>query len=132
MPAAEPTVFVSEDGVLRAGTPVRVVFAGKDIDSDSAEVGDGITLVLDQEIKLNKTVLAPKGAPVNAALTFADPGHGPAPGDLVFEVHSVVVGGKRVPLFGGETLEGVKGGKNAVIRAGMTAIAFVAADTSFK
>ncbi len=132
VPAAEPTVFVSEDGVLRAGTPVRVVFAGKDIDSDSAEVGDGITLVLDQEIKLNKTVLAPKGAPVNAALTFADPGHGPAPGDLVFEVHSVVVGGKRVPLFGGETLEGVKGGKNAVIRAGMTAIAFVAADTSFK
>jgi hypothetical protein len=117
---------------LRAGTPVRVVFAGKDINSDSAEVGDEISLVLDEEIKLGKTVLAPKGARVNAALTFADPGHGPAPGDLVFEIHSVEVAGKRIPLFGGETLEGVKGGKNATIKPGMTAMAFVAADTVVK
>jgi hypothetical protein len=131
-PALEPTVLVPEDGTLRAGTPVRVVFAGKDINSDSAEVGDEISLVLDEEIKLGKTVLAPKGARVNAALTFADPGHGPAPGDLVFEIHSVEVAGKRIPLFGGETLEGVKGGKNATIKPGMTAMAFVAADTVVK
>jgi hypothetical protein len=73
-----------------------------------------------------------KGAPVHGALTFADPGQGPAPGNLVFEIHSVEVSGKRVPLFGGETLEGAKGGKQAVIKPGMTAIAFVAADTPVK
>lgn len=131
-PVLESTVVVPENGTLRAGTPVRVVFAGKEIDSESAAVGDEITVVLDEQIKLGETVLAPKGAPVNAALIFADPGRGPAPGDLVFEIHSVEVAGQRVPLFGGETLEGLKGGKNAKITPGMTAMAFVAADTLVK
>jgi Chitobiase/beta-hexosaminidase C-terminal domain len=131
-PILESTVFVPKDGMLRAGTPVRVAFAGKEIDSESAAVGDEITVVLDEQVKLGETVLAPKGALVNAALTFADPGHGAAPGDLVFEIHSIELAGKHVPLFGGETLEGVKGGKNAKIKPGMTAMAFVAADTLVK
>jgi hypothetical protein len=131
-PVLETTVSVPEDGMLRAGTPVRVAFAGKEIDSESAAVGDEITVVLDEQIKLGETVVVPKGAPVNAALTFADPGHGSAPGDLVFEIHSIEIAGKHVPLFGGETLEGLKGGKNAKIKPGMTAMAFVAADTLVK
>jgi hypothetical protein len=134
-PALESAVSVPEDGVLRAGTPVRVVFAGKEIDSESAAVGDEITVVLDEEVKVGGTVLAPKGAAVNAALTFADPSRGSAPGDLVFEIHSVEVAGKHVPLFGGETLEGAKGvlgSKNAKIKPGMTAMAFVAVDTLVK
>jgi len=131
-PVLESAVAVPADGILRAGTPVRVVFAGDDIDSEKASVGDPITVVLDEQVKLGKTVGAQKGAPVSASLTFADPGHGPAPGDLVFEIHSVDIAGKHVPLFGGETLEGVKGGKNATIKPGMTAMAFVAADTLVK
>jgi len=121
--------------MLRAGTPIRVAFAGKEIDSESAAVGDEITVVIDEPVKLGETVFAPKGAPVNASLTFADPSHGSAPGDLVFEIHAVEVAGKHVPLFGGETLEGAKGvlgGKNAKIKPGMTAMAFVAADTLVK
>jgi hypothetical protein len=135
VPVLESTVVVPEDGTLRAGTPVRVAFAGKEIDSESAAVGDEITVVLDEQVKLGETVLAPKGAPVTAALTIADPANGGAPGDLVFEVHSVGIAGKPVPLFGGETLEGAKGalgGKNAKIKPGMTAMAFVAADTRVK
>jgi len=124
--------LVAEGGILRAGTPVRVAFAGTEIDSTSAAVGDEIKVVLDEEVKLGGTVLAPKGAPVDAALTFADPGDGNAPGDLVFEIHSVEVAGKRVPLFGGETIEGAKVGKDAKITQGMTAMAFVAADTLVK
>jgi len=131
-PVLETTVLVPEDGMLRAGTPVRVAFAGKEIDSESAAVGDEITVVLDEPVKLGETVLAPKGAPVHAALTFADPGRGSAPGDLVFEIRSLEVAGKHVPLFGGETIEGLKGGKNATIKPGMTAMAFVAADTLLK
>lgn len=130
-PVLESTVAVPDDGTLRAGTPVRVAFAG-DIDSDTASVGDPIKVVLDEQIMLGDTVVAPKGAPVHAALTFADPARSGVPGDLVFEIHSVEIAGKHVPLFGGETLEGVKGGKNATIKAGMTAMAFVAADTVVK
>lgn len=131
-PVLETTVVVPEDGTLRAGTPVRVAFAGKEIDSASASVGDEITVVLDEDVKLGGSVLAPKGAQVKAALTIADPGDGNGPGDLVFEIHSVDVAGKRVPLFGGETLEGAKGGKDAKITPGMTALAFVAADVALK
>lgn len=130
-PVLESVVVVPEDGTLRAGTPVRVAFAGE-IDSDTASVGDPINVVLDEQIKLGDTVVAPKGVPVNAALTYADQARSGVPGDLVFEIHSVDIGGKHVPLFGGETLEGVKGGKNATIKAGMTAMAFVAADTVLK
>ena len=129
-PEPEQAVVVAADGKLRAGTPIRVAFSGKEIDSKSAAVGDEITIVLDEDIKVGDKVIAAKGSPVNAALTIADPGKGAAPGDLVFELHSVDVGGKRVALFGGETLEGVKGGKNAVIKPGMTALAFVSVDAN--
>jgi len=131
-PVLESAVVVPEDETLPAGTPMRIAFAGKEIDSESAAVGDEITLVLDEQVKLGATVLAPKGTPVTASLTFADPPRGSAPGDLVFEIHSVEIAGKQVPLFGGETLEGVEGllrGKSAKIKPGMTAMAFVAADT---
>ena len=134
-PVLESAVVVPEDGMLRAGTPVRIAFAGKEIDSEFAAVGDPITLVLDEPIKLSEIVLAPKGAPVSATLTFADPAHGSVPGDLVFEIRSVDIAGKSVPLFGGETLEGVKallGSKDAKIKPGMTAMAFVAANTLVK
>jgi hypothetical protein len=131
VPVLESTVAVPEDGTLRAGTPVRVAFAA-DVDSETAAVGDPVKLVLDEQVKLGDTVVAPKGTPVHAALTFADPARSGVPGDLVFEIHSVEIAGKHVPLFGGETLEGIKGGKNATIKAGMTAMAFVAADTAVK
>src|SRR5208282_3226470 len=80
VPVLESAVVVPEDGILRAGTPVRVAFAGKEIDSESAAVGDEITLVLDEQVMLGETVLTPKGAPVHAALTIADPAHDSAPG----------------------------------------------------
>jgi hypothetical protein len=133
-PVLESAVVVPEDGILRAGTPVRLAF-GREIDSESAAVGDEITVALDEPVKLGEKVVAPKGAPVSAALTFADPAHGSAPGDLVFEIHAIEIAGKHVPLFGGETLEGAKGvlsAKGTKIKPGMTAMAFVAADTLVK
>jgi Chitobiase/beta-hexosaminidase C-terminal domain len=72
-PVLESTVLVAEDGILRAGTPVRVAFAGKEIDSESAAVGDEITVVLDEDVKLGGAALAPKGAP------SVQPSHSPTP-----------------------------------------------------
>jgi hypothetical protein len=130
-PVSESLVTIPEDGILRAGTPVRVSFA-ENLDSEKAQVGDEPKVVLDEDFKQGSSVLAAKGSPVNIALTNADPSSFSAPGDLVFEIHSVDVAGKHVPLFGGETLEGAKPSKNATIKAGMTALAFVAADTPVK
>ncbi|MFC6647404.1 chitobiase/beta-hexosaminidase C-terminal domain-containing protein [Granulicella cerasi] len=127
----ETTTQVPTDGILRAGTPLRVSFS-KELSSKEAAVGDDPAIVLDDDLKFGGKVIAPKGSKVVAELTNADQGHGlSTPGDLVFEVHGVQVGEKVVPLFGGETME-AKGGKNAIIKQGMTALAFVAADTDVK
>jgi hypothetical protein len=133
--APETTVEVPADGTLKTGTPMRLVFGGKEISSETATLGDPITVLLDEDIKQGDEVLAPKGAEVRAVLTNADAQGSGAPGDLVFEVRSIEVKGKRVPLFGGETLEGKGSGitsKNVTIKPGMTFIAFVATDTRVK
>lgn len=130
-PALEKAVTVPSDGVLRAGTPMRIVFGGKDISSETASVGDEIVLLTDEDVVMDGAVIAPKGTPVKAALVIADEKKGSAPGDLVFELRSMEVKGKRVPLYGGETMEGDKH-DDAVIKVGMTAVGFVSADTSVK
>lgn len=131
----ESTVVVPADGMLKTGTPMRLVFGGKEISSETVTLGDPITVLLDEDIKQGDEVLASKGTPVHAVLTNADAQGSGAPGDLVFEVRSMEIKGTRVPLFGGETMEGKGSGmtsKNVTIKPGMTFIAFVGADTSLK
>jgi uncharacterized Zn ribbon protein len=105
-----------------------------EVSSQTAEVGDRIPLLLDQDIKVGDTVVVAKGTPVDAVLTVADPAKYHVPGDLVFEVHSLNVRGVSIPLKGGETLEGEAGrkAKEAVIEPGMVVTAAVAADTTLK
>jgi hypothetical protein len=136
--------------VLHAGTRLHLV-TGSTVNSKTAQVGDKLKLLLDQDVMVNDAVVLPKGAPVDATITQADPaGHAGAPGDVSFEVHSLSVRGKQISLKGGETLEGAnhygkaKGflfvpvvglaslairGDEAEIKPGMTLTAFVATDT---
>jgi len=131
----ESTVVVPADGTLKQGTQIRLVTSGK-LSSETAKVGDAMPLVLDEDLKLGDTVIVAKGAKVEAALTIADAnGTGQGPGDLVFEVQSLDLGGKKLPLFATETMEGKSGvmsSKDAIIEPGMTVTAYVLADTSVK
>jgi len=144
---------LSVDGLLHAGTRLHLV-TNSVANSKTAQVGDTIALILDQDVKLGDIVVAPKGSPVEATVTQADPaGHAGAPGDIAFEVHSVQVNGIKVPLHGGETLEGADHyksryfmlipavgvipalatrGEEAEIKPGMTLTAAVAADTTLR
>lgn len=119
------------DGVLRAGTPLRLKVAAE-VSSSTAQVGDKVPLLLDQDLKVGDTVVAAEGTPVDAILIAADPAskHN-VPGDLVFKVRTLTAAGKTIPLTGGQTLEGQGGRnpKNAVIDPGLTLIAIVAKDT---
>jgi hypothetical protein len=122
------------DGVLHAGTQLRLV-TGQAINSSGAQVGDKLSLLLDQDVMSKGTVIAAKGTPVNAILTMADPMGNGAPGDLVFEVHSLDVKGISIALSGGETLEGADSkisAKEAEIAPGMVVIASVVTDTPIK
>jgi hypothetical protein len=99
--------------------------------SETAKVGDRASLLLDQDVKIGDTLVAAKGTPVDAIVTRADPVAGAAAGDLVFEVRSLTLQGKTIPLHGGEILEG-QSGKEAIIRPGMVVMATVALDSPLK
>jgi hypothetical protein len=140
-PEKPSTVVVPEDGILRAGTPLRLMTAlptpSSELvaSSESAAVGDRFPLQLDQDLKYGDKIVAPKGTTVDALLTVADGTGSGAPGDLVFEVQPLLVNGKTIPLLGGETMEGGTGFLStdaAIIKPGMAVTAFVAADTSVK
>jgi hypothetical protein len=129
-----PQAPLNTDGMLRAGTTLRLV-TNSEVSSKTAQVGDKIPLLLDQDVKAGDAVLIPKGTPVDAVLAIADPAAKyNVPGDLVFEVHSLNIQGRSIPLSGGETLEGAAGRKpkEAVIEPGMTFTVSVAADTPLK
>lgn len=143
-------VSVGPGDILHAGTPLQLI-TGATLDSKTAEVGDSIKLLLNEEIRVDDRVVAARGTPVDATVTLADRSAvAGVPGDLAFEVHSIVVNGQQIALKGGETMEGddhykrMKGlflipvaglgalavhGNEAVIKPGMTLIARVAQDT---
>lgn len=128
----QPSVIT--DGVLRAGTELRLM-TSSEISSQTAEVGDKIPLLLDQDLKVGDAVVATKGTQVDAILTAADPAAKYyVPGDLTFQVRSLTVQGKTLSLSGGETLEGAAGRKpkEAVIEPGMIVTASLTADTTMK
>jgi hypothetical protein len=147
-----PPLLLHDNRVLRAGSVLSLVTAS-DVSSKSLKAGDKIGLVLDQDVKVGDTVVAPRGTPVDAAITQVVPaGRSGTPGLLVFRVNSLTVNGTQVPLLGGETLAGATlistkpsvvrtslgfqtapdQSSEAQIKPGMPLTATVAADTSLK
>lgn len=139
---AAPTVdsappLLIQGNILRAGTILQLATSAE-VNSKTAEVGDKVPLVLDQDVKQGDQVVAARGTPVDAILTVADPAgkHG-VPGDLVFEVRAIGIAGKTVQLSGREILEGAEGSirrnsQDAVIDPKMIVMATVAADAHLK
>ena len=145
-----PQAAVVTGGVLRAGTPLRLV-TSSDVSSKTAQVGDEIHLQLDEDVKVGDAIAVPKGSVVEATVSAVDhSAHAGAPGDVSFEVHALKINGVTIPLRGGETLEGLGKvnsvrhfiflpgvgvaallirGQDAEIKPGMTLTASVAADT---
>lgn len=141
---------LNTDGVLHAGTKLRLATAAQ-VDSKSAQVGDKLALLLDQDITAGDKVVICKGTTVEAVVTQADPpGHAGTPGDIVFEVTALTANGITIPVRGGETMEApvhvgrtiglmmipvigpatlLAKGDQAVIKPGMTVCVTVEADT---
>ncbi len=144
---------IETSGLLPAGTQLQLVTASS-ANSKTAQIGDKLELKLAQDLKVGEDVVIPKGTPLEALITQADPaGHVGTPGDLSFEVQPLKVGGISIPLKGGETLEGAnhydraKGflfipvvglsglavhGDQAEIKPGMTLTASVEKDTKLE
>jgi len=118
---------LTTNGVLAAGTPIRLA-TGSVVSSATAHAGDNAAILLDEDLKIGDTVVAPKGTPVDAVLTLAVPAKSGAAGQLAFAVHSLTVRGQTISLTGSEALEGGVA-KDAVIKPGMALTAKVAKET---
>jgi hypothetical protein len=149
-PSPSAPSALTTDGVLHAGTRLHLV-TDSSANSKTAQIGDPLKLLLNQDVKVGNTIVLPKGTPVEAVITQADPaGHAGTPGDVAFEVHSLTTLGKQISLKGGESLEGANHytraksllivpvvgiaslafhGDEAEIKPGMTLTASVADDT---
>jgi Chitobiase/beta-hexosaminidase C-terminal domain len=147
-----PSDLQVESSVLSKGTPLLLVTASK-VTSETANVGDRISILLDQNVIVGGKVVAPRGESVEASIAWVErAGPGGKPGMLIFRVESFPIHGTSVPLSGILTLSApdigaqtrrisnpdlvhVTGplppGNPASIEPGMTLTAVVAADTPF-
>ncbi|MGP8268999.1 MAG: chitobiase/beta-hexosaminidase C-terminal domain-containing protein [Terracidiphilus sp.] len=97
---------LAADGVLHAGTRLHLI-TNSTVNSKTAQVGDDISISLNQDIRVGDSVVIPQGTPIDAVITQADPSaHAGTPGDIAFEVNFLTVRGIQIPLQGGEALEG--------------------------
>jgi hypothetical protein len=158
LPASRPAVQASTvaatqtaDGklLIPKGTTVPLVFA-LPVSSHTAEVGEGLSLVLAEDLTVDSVLLAKKGTPVSAKVTRAyKSGAFGRPGELTFQVDDLALNGTVIKLTGTAALEGrdkagtamalaaippgigafLQHGKEAEIAEGTPFIASVGADT---
>jgi hypothetical protein len=134
--------------LLAQGTAVSLVFAS-DVSSQTADVGDKISLTLAEDLKAGGVVIAKKGTPSVATVTEVDKPHMMGvPGEVVFQVDYLQAGDTLIKLRGTAAKEGrdkeakaaalmaipvpvalFVHGKDAEIKQGATFTAFVDADT---
>jgi hypothetical protein len=143
--------FVADGGVLPKGTQLRLITASK-ATSETANVGDPISILLDQNVVVGGNVVAERGMSVEASIAWVErAGRGGKPGMVIFKVASFTVHGTSVPLSGILTLAApdigaqtrrisnpdivqvigpLPPGNPAVIEPGMMLTAVVATDTT--
>jgi hypothetical protein len=99
-----PADVLIDSGVLAKGTELRLITASK-VTSETANVGDRIAILLDQNVVSAGKVLAPRGMSVEATVAWVErAGRGGKPGMVIFKVESLPIHGASVPLSGILTL----------------------------
>jgi hypothetical protein len=102
--ALPPTRAIAIDGILRKDTPLRLVTSAY-VSSDSAQTGDRMILLLDENVMAGTSIVAAKGTPVAATITRVDPaGPGGKPGVIAFQVQPLNANGVAIPLRADLTL----------------------------
>lgn len=93
---------------------MRLVFASA-VNSRTASVGDKISLMLADDIKVGTEIVARKGSSASATVIQVDKARvGGLPGEVDFEVNSLAANGTTIKLFGSAAKEGQAKPRNAV------------------
>lgn len=133
--------------VLKEGTDVKLKFAD-DLSSKTANEGDPVTLILDEDLKVGDVVVAKAGAKATGEITNAKKsGMMGKAGELNLRLQHLKAGDQRVRLRGSKGKEGegkvgtavaltvlfgpiglIKHGKNVEVKAGTALTAYVDED----
>jgi hypothetical protein len=147
MDASKPACSANEGCLLKEGIEVPLKFANG-ISSKTANEGDPVEFLLDDDLKVGDSVVVGKGAHALATITTAKKaGMMGRPGDLSVQIQYLVVGSNRVHIRGTKGREGdsktgatvaltvlfgpiglIKHGKNVEIPAGTPLTAYVDQD----
>lgn len=134
--------------VLKEGSDVKLKFAD-DLTSKTANEGDPVTLILDEDLKVGDVVVARSGAKAVGEITNAKKaGMMGKAGELNLRLDHLTVGDQRVKLRGSKGKEGegkvgtavaltvlfgpiglIKHGKNVEVKAGTALNVYVDQDT---
>jgi hypothetical protein len=137
--------------VLKEGTDVKLKFAD-DLSSKTANEGDPVNLVLDEDLKVGDVVVVKAGAKATGTITNAKKaGMMGKAGELNMRLEHLKAGDRRVRLRGSKGKEGegkvgtavaltvlfgpiglIKHGKNVEVKAGTPLAAYVDEDASFE
>ena len=147
MDAGKPVCNPNDGCLLKEGIEVPLKFATS-ISSKTANEGDPVEFVLDDDLKVGDSIVVSKGAHALATVTTAKKaGMMGRPGDLAVQIQYLVVGSNRVHIRGTKGREGdsktgaavaltvifgpiglIKHGKNVEIPAGSPFTAYVDQD----
>jgi len=137
--------------MLKEGTDVKLKFAD-DLSSKTANDGDPVNLVLDEDIKVGDVVVVKAGAKATGTITNAKKaGMLGKAGELNMRLEHLKAGSERVRLRGSKGKEGegkegttvalvvlfgpiglIKHGKNVEIKAGTSLVAYVDQDVAIE
>jgi hypothetical protein len=117
-------INAQESQVLPEGTPVRMKI-NRTVSSASAQQGENVDFQTLDDVKLNDTVVIPRGSTAIATITEAAPkGHMGKGGKLNMNIDYVrVSNGDKLPLRGVQMLKG--GGHGGAMTGAMVATAIV-------
>jgi hypothetical protein len=86
---------------------VPLAFA-QPLDSDTAQLGEAIHFTVRNDLLSGNTVIIPKGTPATGTVVRVTRGQaGVEPGRVVFQVESLTLQGRTIPLHRVAALEGV-------------------------
>lgn len=145
--SGKPLCSANDGCLLKEGIEVPLKFANS-INSKTANEGDPVEFVLDDDLKVGDSIVVSKGAHALATVTTAKKaGMMGRPGDLAVQIQYLVVGSNRVHIRGTKGREGdsktgaavaltvlfgpiglIKHGKNVEIPAGSPFTAYVDQD----
>src|SRR5271170_7472303 len=145
--SSKPVCSANDGCLLKEGVEVPLKFVNS-ISSKTANEGDPVEFVLDDDLKVGDSVVVAKGAHALATVTTAKKaGMMGRPGDLAVQIQYLVVGNNRVRIRGTKGREGdsrtgaavaltvlfgpiglIKHGKNVEIPAGSPLTAYVDQD----